>query len=173
MPGHTWYSVVASVGGYLVEVVVAVQTGRILRFDDVRGYGFIVPDEGGADVFVHANDFIDDKALFTPGTEVEFEATESDRGLRAFAVRVQEHARAAATAAAAAEPVKVKHVISTEDLGLADTEDGLCDVLSPHEFQREITEFLLDALPDLTGSQIVKLRSQLRVIAQKHGWVED
>jgi cold shock CspA family protein len=173
MPGHAWYSVVQALVGIYVEVVVAVQTGRILRFDDIRGYGFIVPDGGGADVFVHANDFIDDKALFTPGTEVEFEAAEGDRGLRAFAVRVQEHARSAAVTAATAEPMRVKHVISAEDDGLADTDDGLCDVLSPHEFQREITELLLDAVPDLTGSQILKLRGQLRVIAQKHGWVED
>ncbi|NED50352.1 cold shock domain-containing protein, partial [Micromonospora aurantiaca] len=29
-----------------------VHVGRIARFDEVRGYGFITPDEGGPDVFV-------------------------------------------------------------------------------------------------------------------------
>ena len=63
------------------------RTGRILRFDDLRGYGFIVPDGGGEDVFVHANELLDDKSTFTPGTVVEFEVTEGERGLKAFAVR--------------------------------------------------------------------------------------
>lgn len=145
----------------------AVQTGRLLRFDDVRGYGFIVPDEGGADVFVHANDFLDDKAAFTPGTHVEFEATEGDRGLRAFAVKILEPGPAKQSSV---EPAKPTRVITTADSG---TDDGLCDVLSPEEFRREVTEVLLDAVPDLTGGQIVILRDQLRAVAQKHGWVED
>src|SRR5262245_18883233 len=46
-------------------VVVAV--GRIVRFDDVRGYGFIAPSTGGDDVFVHANDFGEQRPLVQAG----------------------------------------------------------------------------------------------------------
>ncbi|MFI9379932.1 cold-shock protein [Kutzneria sp. NPDC052558] len=62
-------------------------TGRVLRFDDVRGFGFIAPDSGSEDVFVHANDLSEDKSVFKPGTTVEFDIEEGDRGLKAVDVR--------------------------------------------------------------------------------------
>lgn len=63
-------------------------TGKVIRFDEVRGYGFIAPDSGGEDVFVHANVLGDDKYVFGPGLRVEFEATDGDRGPKAYAVHL-------------------------------------------------------------------------------------
>jgi cold shock protein len=132
------------------------RTGRVLRFDEARGYGFIAPEGGGEDVFVHVNELLDDKSEILPGTPVEFEVTESDRGLKAYAVRVLER-----------RPRRSAEVTDAQV-----DEDGLCDVLSGPQFQRELTELLLKELPDLTGRQIVQLRRSLLTLAEDHGWVE-
>jgi cold shock protein len=135
------------------------RSGRILRFDEVRGYGFIVPDDGGADVFVHANDLGDDKSAFGPGTAVEFEAMEGERGPKAFAVRL-----ASGGAAAEAEPSRA----TSAPLG-----DELCDVLTAAEFRQELTELFLQRSPDLTGAQMLRLRDGILALAQKHRWVDE
>lgn len=49
-------------------------------------------------------------------------------------------------------------------------DEQLRDVLSPSTFVREITELLLTATPDLTGSQILNVRNTLLEFAKKHGW---
>jgi CspA family cold shock protein len=51
-------------------------------------------------------------------------------------------------------------------------DDALCDVLSPAEFLRELTELILESAPTLTGLQITQLRRHLLQNAQEHGWVE-
>ncbi|GAA3618324.1 hypothetical protein GCM10022223_38830 [Kineosporia mesophila] len=59
-----------------------------MRFDEIRGYGFIAPDSGGEDVFLHANALLAEKHQYQPGVPVEFDVIEGERGLKATAVRV-------------------------------------------------------------------------------------
>ncbi|MFC5747525.1 cold-shock protein [Actinomadura rugatobispora] len=143
------------------------ETGKVLRFDDMRGYGFIVPDAGGEDVFVHANDLLDEKSAFSPGTSVEFEVTQGERGLKAYAVRVRGSERPSAVdeyLPSASERVPFEP--------RPDEDDGLCDVLSEREFVQELTELLIKDAPELTGAQITHLRRGLVTFARKYGWVE-
>jgi len=139
---------------------VLVVTGRVLRFDQVRGYGFIAPDSGGADVFLHANDLLDDKHALRPGTIVEFRLEGGDRGLKASDVRI------VGQRGTTAHP-QGSYAGSHESGG-----DDLCEVLSESEFKREITELLITTVPTLTGTQIAAIRQELSSLAKSYKWVE-
>jgi CspA family cold shock protein len=65
-------------------------TGKVKWFDGKKGYGFIVPAEGGGDIFVHYTAIKSDgefKSL-EEGMSVQFEVTEGKRGLQALNVTV-------------------------------------------------------------------------------------
>ncbi|OAA29219.1 cold shock protein [Frankia sp. EI5c] len=140
-------------------------TGKVLRFDHVRGYGFIAPSDGGEDVFLHANDLLVEKSLVVPGVLMEFDVEDSDRGRKASAARIL-RGSAAGPAAVVAGPGPVTP--RADDGG-----DGLCDVLPLEEFTQEITEVLLQTDPPLTGTQILHVRRELAAVARKYGWVEN
>ncbi len=58
--------------------------GTVKWFSDEKGYGFITPDEGGKDLFVHhtgitGNGF---KSL-EEGSKVSYEATQGRKGMQA------------------------------------------------------------------------------------------
>ena len=55
--------------------------GEILWFDTERGFGFIRPDMGPKDVFVHASALVQaDLKDLPPGTKVEFELLQTGDG---------------------------------------------------------------------------------------------
>ncbi|GAA0617926.1 cold shock domain-containing protein [Kutzneria viridogrisea] len=115
-----------------------VATGRILRFDDDRGFGFIAPDAGSEDVFVHANDLLDEKSAFKPGTAVEFEIEEGNRGLKAVDVRAVGGRRPSGSGGGSG-------------------------------FSVELTETLLERMPELTGGQVLRIRQLVADVARDQG----
>ena len=72
------------------------QHGTVRWFDPERGFGFLAPDEGGDDVFVHAKEVLGEARVLREGQSVEFEVGEGDRGPQAKQVRVTGDAPAGA-----------------------------------------------------------------------------
>jgi len=60
--------------------------GTVKRWFGLRGYGFITPEEGGEDVFVHNTD-IDDGTNLKEGALVEFDLEDSYKGPKATNVK--------------------------------------------------------------------------------------
>ena len=63
-------------------------TGTVKWFSDQKGFGFIEPEGGGADLFVHHSNIDGDgyKSL-EDGSKVEFESGEGKKGPEATKVR--------------------------------------------------------------------------------------
>lgn len=60
-------------------------TGTVKWFNVEKRFGFITPDEGGDDLFVHASQVADGEVL-TDGDAVSFEAGQGQKGPRALKV---------------------------------------------------------------------------------------
>ncbi|MBV9857601.1 MAG: cold shock domain-containing protein [Streptosporangiaceae bacterium] len=72
----------------------------------------------------------------------------------------------------AGPPVAVKPGPVPASQAPAPDEEQMCDVLSPPEFRQEITELLLDTVPELTGQHVLQLRQNMLEFAKKHGWID-
>ncbi len=58
--------------------------GTVKWFNQEKGYGFITPDEGGDDVFVHYSEIVGEGfRSLEEGDRVSFEATRGKKGLQA------------------------------------------------------------------------------------------
>jgi len=148
-----------------------VATGRVLQFDEARGYGFIAADDGGDDVFLHTSVIEGHINDLKPGMPVEFQVMAGDRGRKAYAARVLDYNSAGHDQQLPASPENLLSEPEPEAPKPAD-EEGLCDVLSTTEFGHEITELLLKSEPALTGSQIMQIRECMLDFARKRGWVD-
>lgn len=64
-------------------------TGTVKWFSNAKGYGFITPDSGGEDLFVHHTEIAGSgfKTL-AEGAKVEFEVTQGQKGPQATDVQV-------------------------------------------------------------------------------------
>lgn len=125
-------------------------SGKLVSFDGSRGFGFIRPEDGGPDVFVHVNDIGLGEDELRQGRIFEFEVTEGDRGPKAV------NLRSPRVAGPRPEPA-----------------GGAGSPLTADEYTRLVTELLLDASPALTAGEIVVIRERLTDFAGVQGWITD
>lgn len=64
------------------------QKGSVKWWNNEKGYGFIVPDDGGKDVFVHFTELGDDfgsagRRYMVDGDQVQFDTKMGQRGIQA------------------------------------------------------------------------------------------
>jgi CspA family cold shock protein len=59
--------------------------GTVKFFNNARGFGFITPDDGSKDVFVHQSGLTDEIA---EGDKVSYDVEESEKGPTAVNVKV-------------------------------------------------------------------------------------
>ncbi len=78
------------------------QTGKVKWFNENKGYGFILSDDGARDIFVHYSEIRDDGyRTLAEGETVEYELMDSPKGPQAKSVlRNQKIVAAPATEAA-------------------------------------------------------------------------
>ena len=162
-------------------------TGKVVHYDANRGFGFLAPESGGADVFLHINDIDIDESELKPGAQVEFEVEETERGSKATNVSVIGSAPAAPPRGCRRDDsdhgARSDH--GSRDHGSRDqgrdraaaprrTSRGSDSaVLDSAVFTEELTELLLDSSGSLTAEQIIAIRSRITDFAIARGWVVD
>ena len=60
--------------------------GTVKFFNNSKGFGFITPDDGSKDVFVHVNGLVDE---IREGDTVSYDVEEGPKGLNATNVKVE------------------------------------------------------------------------------------
>ena len=60
--------------------------GTVKFFNESKGFGFIAPDDGSKDIFVHQSGLID---KITEGNKVSYDVQEGQKGLNAINVKIE------------------------------------------------------------------------------------
>ena len=65
-------------------------TGTVKWFNNAKGYGFVVPESGGDDIFVHYSSIqMDGYRTLRAGQPISFDVKEGPKGLHAVNIRLE------------------------------------------------------------------------------------
>lgn len=137
-------------------------TGKVVRFDEEKGYGFIVADldsykgSDEEDLFFHVNGLRMEKSVLRPGLRVVFDARNGDRGK--YAVNIVDAGPAGAD-------------WSTSGVQGADPDGRVWAHPTREELLDEFTELIITAAPEVPGREIVSIRQGFVALAEKYGWI--
>jgi cold shock protein len=85
-------------------------TGLVKWFNDAKGFGFITPNEGGSDVFVHFSAIVmEGYKTLKQGSKVSFESVPGPKGLHAQNILLLE---AAPTPQSSHRPLRLREAPS-------------------------------------------------------------
>ncbi len=145
-----------------------VMAGHVKWFDPGKGFGFILAQDGGPDILLHANVLRNfGQSSVADGTGIEVMVVETDRGLQAAEVLSIEQSQAptassladfaefdpAEIAAAPIEPARVKWFDKGKGFGFANVFGDNADVFVHIEVLR------LAGLADLLPGEAIALRA--------------
>lgn len=75
-----------------------VPRGKVKFYDAEKGFGFILDEEDGQSVYVHATNLPDGATTLRPGTRVEFDMVDGRRGPQVLSLRLLDPAPSVARA---------------------------------------------------------------------------
>ena len=70
---------------YLILIFNTMQEGTVKFFNVTKGFGFIVPENGDSEIFVHSTGLIDE---IRENDKVQYEVANGKKGLNAVNVKV-------------------------------------------------------------------------------------
>jgi CspA family cold shock protein len=104
-------------------------TGKVKWFNNAKGYGFILPDSGESDLFVHYSSItMDGYKTLKAGQDVEFDMQEGPKGYHAVNIRAQHDEDAESSGASDAEAEVAdaprEPEVTIEDVDVLDAADS-------------------------------------------------
>lgn len=73
-------------------------TGTVKWFNNAKGYGFILPDEGSGDLFAHYSAIdMDGYRTLKAGQAVTFDTAKGDKGMHAVNIQLAESSNSSQT----------------------------------------------------------------------------
>jgi CspA family cold shock protein len=97
-------------------------TGRVKWFNNAKGYGFILPDEGGDDLFAHYSSInMEGYKTLKAGQPVGYEVLDGPKGSHAINITSQENQESEGSQES--EPNQEADQIETDSEGLQDSDE--------------------------------------------------